>query len=81
MEMQLKDMQTGDCGRTLGFDPADRPHRYKLLAMGLTPGAEFKVLRVEPRGVIHGSLGQHPGLSDRDVVLSTGDLQFAHGKL
>ncbi|WP_305910182.1 Fe(2+) transporter permease subunit FeoB [Methylomarinum sp. Ch1-1] len=48
--MRLKDMQTGDSGRILGFDPAFRPHRHKLLAMGLTPGADFKIVRIAPLG-------------------------------
>lgn len=48
--MNLKDMRVGDAGRVAGFEEGGRSYRKKLLAMGLTPGAEFSVTRVAPLG-------------------------------
>jgi ferrous iron transport protein A len=46
----LKDMKAGDYGRVTGFDSGTPAYRRKLLAMGLTPGAELQVIRVAPLG-------------------------------
>jgi ferrous iron transport protein A len=46
----LKDMKAGDHGRVTGFDAGAPAYRRKLLAMGLTPGAELQVIRVAPLG-------------------------------
>lgn len=46
----LADMKSGDHGRVQGFDAAAPSYRRKLLAMGLTPGAEIQVVRVAPLG-------------------------------
>jgi ferrous iron transport protein A len=46
----LKDMKAGDYGRVTGFDAGTPAYRRKLLAMGLTPGAELQVIRVAPLG-------------------------------
>lgn len=32
------------------FVPGHKDYKYKLMAMGLTPGADIKVLRVAPLG-------------------------------
>jgi len=48
--MTLKDLVIGDSGRVAGFEAAGRGYRKKLLAMGLTPGTEFNVIRVAPMG-------------------------------
>ncbi len=40
----------GECGRVRGFAEGGRGYRRKLLAMGMTPGVEFVVLRVAPLG-------------------------------
>lgn len=46
----LKTLAVGDSGRIVGFDQAGKPYRKRLLAMGLTPGTEFKVMRFAPLG-------------------------------
>ncbi len=48
--MTLHDLKVGDSGRVVGFDEGNRAYRRKLLAMGLTPGAEFTVTRCAPMG-------------------------------
>ncbi|WP_341328419.1 Fe(2+) transporter permease subunit FeoB [Methylotuvimicrobium sp. KM2] len=48
--MTLSDMKAGDCGRVVGYDKSFLPYRQKLLAMGLTPGTEFKIMRIAPLG-------------------------------
>lgn len=50
MIIKLKDMQVGDRGRVAKYDHSLLAYRQKLLAMGLTPGTEFQVLRVAPLG-------------------------------
>lgn len=44
----LSHFQAGDRGKVLGFNKGERAYRHKLLAMGLTPGTEFIVMRVAP---------------------------------
>ncbi len=48
--MGLKNLNIGDLGKIVGFEPAGKAYRKKLLAMGLTPGTEFKVTRFAPLG-------------------------------
>jgi ferrous iron transport protein A len=48
--ISLKDLAVGDSGKIAGFDKAGKPYRKRLLAMGLTPGTEFKVTRFAPMG-------------------------------
>ncbi|NOT83948.1 MAG: ferrous iron transport protein A [Methylococcaceae bacterium] len=48
--ISLKELAVGDSGKILGFDAAGKPYRKRLLAMGLTPGTEFKVTRFAPMG-------------------------------
>lgn len=43
-------MKTGEFGRIVGFGKTAKSYRKKLLAMGLTPGAEFCVTRFAPMG-------------------------------
>lgn len=50
MLTKLKEMQAGDQGRVQGFEEGGRGYRRKLLSMGLTPGVEFRVVRVAPLG-------------------------------
>lgn len=50
MNISLKDMYVGDTGRVVEFDKSFLPYRQKLLAMGLTPGTEFTVIRIAPLG-------------------------------
>ncbi|MCX7089643.1 MAG: FeoA family protein [Methylococcales bacterium] len=48
--MSLKELAVGDTGKIVGFDKTGTPYRKRLLAMGLTPGTEFKVTRFAPMG-------------------------------
>ncbi len=48
--MDLKNLNIGDLGKIVGFNSAGKAYRKKLLAMGLTPGTEFKVTRFAPLG-------------------------------
>ncbi|BAE51536.1 Ferrous iron transport protein A [Paramagnetospirillum magneticum AMB-1] len=50
MDVSLQDMKPGDSARVVGFAKGERDYRQRLLAMGLTPGAEFSVTRVAPMG-------------------------------
>jgi ferrous iron transport protein A len=50
MVIGLKSLVTGDLAKIVGFEPAGRVYRKKLLAMGLTPGTEFSVTRFAPMG-------------------------------
>lgn len=46
----LKDLAIGDKGRITGFNKQGRAYRKRLLAMGLTPGTEFSIVRFAPLG-------------------------------
>ena len=49
--IKLREMRPGEKGRVLGFQKGhDKAYRHKLLAMGLTRGAEFMVTRYAPLG-------------------------------
>ncbi|WP_028450958.1 MULTISPECIES: FeoA family protein [Chitinibacter] len=48
--MQLAQLSAGQAGTIAGFAPGNRSYRQRLLAMGVTPGAAFKVVRVAPLG-------------------------------
>jgi ferrous iron transport protein A len=50
MSITLREMQAGEQGRVQGYADGGRGYRRKLLSMGLTPGAEFQVIRVAPLG-------------------------------
>lgn len=50
MFINLRDMKVGDRGRVADYDQSFLPYRHKLLAMGLTPGTEFKIIRIAPLG-------------------------------
>ncbi len=50
MSENLQQLKTGDSGKVLGYDRAGKAYRKRLLAMGLTPGTEFKVVRFAPLG-------------------------------
>ncbi|MCH9698615.1 MAG: ferrous iron transport protein A [Gammaproteobacteria bacterium] len=50
MIYRLKDIAIGQKGRVAGFIPGDKTYRKRLLAMGLTPGVEFTMLRCAPLG-------------------------------
>lgn len=46
----LGDMSVGDKGKVIGLEKGNKAYRKKLLAMGLTPGTEFSVIRYAPMG-------------------------------
>ncbi|CCE24168.1 MULTISPECIES: FeoA family protein [Methylotuvimicrobium] len=50
MNLSLKNLIVGDCGRITGFDKSAKAYRKRLLAMGLTPGTQFCVTRFAPMG-------------------------------
>jgi ferrous iron transport protein A len=50
MAMSLKQLAVGDLGKIVGFEQAGKAYRKRLLAMGLTPGTEFRVTRFAPMG-------------------------------
>ena len=50
MTMTLGQLAVGEAGKVVGFDKSSRAYRQKLLAMGLTPGTEFTVVRYAPLG-------------------------------
>jgi len=50
MRIKLKELHVGETGRVVGFDKSFLPYRQKMLAMGLTPGTEFTVIRIAPLG-------------------------------
>ena len=50
MSIKLKSLTVGDQGKIVGFDNSGKAYRKRLLAMGLTPGTEFSVVRFAPLG-------------------------------
>ena len=48
--MKIKDLSVGQTARVTGYGASDRAYRHKLLRMGLTKRAEFKLLRKAPMG-------------------------------
>ncbi|MDM8565736.1 FeoA family protein [Candidatus Halobeggiatoa sp. HSG11] len=50
MTNNLKNLEIGDWGIVAGFQKGNTGYRKKLLAMGLTPGTEFNVIRYAPLG-------------------------------
>lgn len=50
MKMTLQEMKVGDTGTVSGYAKGATMYREKLLAMGLTRGTEFKVVRSAPMG-------------------------------
>lgn len=46
----LSQMQPGDQGVILGFHGGQCDYRQQLLAMGLTPGVAFTLVRMAPLG-------------------------------
>ncbi|HKY70047.1 MAG TPA: FeoA family protein [Gammaproteobacteria bacterium] len=48
--MKLTDIRVGEKGRVLDYRSGNFSYRQKLLAMGLTPGVLFEVIRVAPLG-------------------------------
>ncbi|MCX7096437.1 MAG: FeoA family protein [Methylococcales bacterium] len=50
MAISFKNLNVGDLGKIVGFEPSGKAYRKRLLAMGLTPGTEFSITRFAPMG-------------------------------
>jgi ferrous iron transport protein A len=50
MNVNLKSLAVGDCGKITGFEKTGKAYRKRLLAMGLTPGTPFSITRFAPMG-------------------------------
>jgi ferrous iron transport protein A len=50
MDIQLKEIPPGSKGSISGYAKSEISYRDKLLAMGLTRGTEFTVVRIAPLG-------------------------------
>jgi ferrous iron transport protein A len=50
MSLSLGKLQVNEKGKVVGYAGGAGAYREKLLAMGLTKGAEFEVIRVAPLG-------------------------------
>lgn len=61
--VKLRDAEIGSVLRVIGYEPAARDYKRKLLAMGLTPGTELRVTR-------HAPLGDPTEIEVRDFHLS-----------
>jgi Fe2+ transport system protein FeoA len=48
--MNVRNMNPGDEGSVVGYATKEAEYRQKLLRMGLTRGARFKVIRRAPLG-------------------------------
>jgi len=48
--VKLRDAAIGTTLRVIGYEPTARDYKRRLLAMGLTPGAELRVTRHAPLG-------------------------------
>ncbi len=50
MAICLRDMKEGETGMVTSLHKGNKGYRKKLLAMGLTPGTKFNVIRFAPMG-------------------------------
>ena len=50
MLSNLRTFKVGDTGKVTGLGKENKAYRQKLLAMGLTPGTTFNVVRYAPMG-------------------------------
>lgn len=50
MELKVKALLPGERAEIVGYEDTDLVYRRKLLSMGLTKGAEIKLLKVAPLG-------------------------------
>ncbi len=50
MPISLNQLKVGDRARVVGFEKSGKSYRKRLLAMGLTPGTEFTIVRCAPLG-------------------------------
>nr|VFJ88671.1 MAG: ferrous iron transport protein A [Candidatus Kentron sp. LFY]VFJ96175.1 MAG: ferrous iron transport protein A [Candidatus Kentron sp. LFY]VFK12563.1 MAG: ferrous iron transport protein A [Candidatus Kentron sp. LFY] len=50
MSGNLGELAIGTQGRVIGYEKEAKAYRRRLMAMGLTPSTEFKVIRRAPLG-------------------------------
>ncbi|MEA1946221.1 MAG: FeoA family protein [Thermodesulfobacteriota bacterium] len=50
MSESIRNLEINSRGKVIGFGTGEKAYKDKLLAMGLTKGAEFTVTRVAPLG-------------------------------
>lgn len=50
MDARLKELKVGDRAVITGYDKVPREYRQRLLAMGLTKGAEITLTKIAPLG-------------------------------
>ena len=50
MSVSIRNLEINSTGKVVGFGTGSKAYKDKLLAMGLTKGAEFTVTRVAPLG-------------------------------
>lgn len=74
----LAGLRPGQCGTVTGFPGADRRTLRKLLALGLTPGARFGVVRARPGVVLR--LGHAEVALDRETARRVAVTADARGK-
>ncbi len=48
--LSLIDLKIGESAKVVGFNRCPKQYRQKLLAMGLTRGAKFNIIRRAPMG-------------------------------
>lgn len=50
MKSDIKELIPGERAEILGYEDSAAPYRKKLLSMGLTTGAEIRLVQVAPLG-------------------------------
>lgn len=50
MSLSIRDLEVNSKGKVVGYTQGAKAYKERLLAMGLTKGAEFTVIRVAPLG-------------------------------
>ena len=48
--MKLSELSVGEAAEVLGFAAGSQAYRARLMAMGLTPGTQFRLKRLAPLG-------------------------------
>lgn len=48
--LHLCDLSVGETAQVAGYEPGEPAYRMKLLALGLTRGVQFKVIKTAPLG-------------------------------
>ena len=50
MDLRFNELKQGETAQVTGFDVSEKAYRSRLGAMGLTKGAEVKLIRAAPMG-------------------------------